>query len=268
MIARALDRVKTLIKKTIELSGYTVHKIQIEHYDQYDLRSVPEVYDQDGLRSAHNHEFMLDPFFRRAYARGVLASKADYHWEWRVHVGLWAAYSASKLKGDFVECGVNRGFLSSAIMEFLNWDSLNRTFYLMDTFCGLDERYMSDEEIKRGTLELNKGDFYTRSVESVRDNFSQWKNIRIIVGAIPETLCAVEAENVAYLHIDMNCTPPEVAAFNYFWERLVPGAFILFDDYAYRGHELQRVAMDSAAATKDLKILSLPTGQGLLIKPA
>jgi len=259
MRARALNRVKRLIKKTIELSGYTVHEI--------DHRIGIEPYDQDGLRSVHNHEFMLDPFFRRAYARGVLAAKEDYHWHWRVHVGLWAAYSASKLKGDFVECGVNRGFLSSAIMEFLNWDSLNRTFYLMDTFCGLDERYVSDEEIKRGVLERAISESYTTSVESVRDNFSQWKNIRIIVGAIPETLCAVEAENVAYLHIDMNCAPPEVAAFNYFWERLVPGAFILFDDYAYRGYEPQKVAMDAAAATKDLKVLSLPTGQGLLIKP-
>lgn len=66
----------------------------------------------------------------------------------------------------------------------------------------------------------------------------------------------------------MNCSPPEVAAFNYFWERLVPGAFVLLDDYAYKGFDLQKVAMDTAAAAQDLKIVSLPTGQGLLIKPA
>ena len=248
-------RPKTLIKWIIELSGYTFNKIN------------SEAYDQDGLQSIHNHEFMLDPDFCKAYERGVLACEQDYTWHWRVHIGLWAAYSASKLKGDFVECGVNRGFLSSAIMEYLNWDSLNKTFYLMDTFSGIDERYVSAEEIDSGLLERNTGDSYTKNVESVRDNFSQWKNIQIIVGAIPETLNEVETDNIAYLHIDMNCSPPEVAAFNYFWERLIPGAFVLLDDYAYKGYRPQKVAMDAAAAAKNLKIASLPTGQGLLIKP-
>ncbi len=249
-------RRKTLIRRIIELSGYTVHIIKSEGYNQ------------DGLHSIHNHEFMLDPYFCRAYERGVLACEQDYQWHWRIHIGLWAAYSASKLKGDFVECGVNKGFLSSAIMEYLNWNSLNKTFYLMDTFSGLDERYVSVEELDRGILARNKSGLYIKTIEPVRDNFSQWENIQIIAGAIPETLNAVETDNIAYLHIDMNCTPPEVAAFNYFWERLVPGAFVLLDDYAFKGHKLQKVAMDAAAAAKDLKIVSLPTGQGLLIKPS
>jgi SAM-dependent methyltransferase len=94
------------------------------------------VYDQDGLRSIHNHEFMDDPVFQRAYERGTQAAGQDYQWHWRVHVGLWIAKRASLLDGDFVECGVNRGFLSSAIMSYLNWDSLGKQFYLLDTFKG------------------------------------------------------------------------------------------------------------------------------------
>lgn len=92
-----------------------------------------QVYDRDGLRSVHDHSFMSDPLFCKAYSRGVLAA-AEYGWHWRVHIGLWAARSASRLNGDFVECGVNRGFLASAIMEYLNWDSLGKTFYLLDAF--------------------------------------------------------------------------------------------------------------------------------------
>lgn len=247
-------RLKKLIRSIIELSGYTFHKINSEDYSQ------------DGLQSIHNHDFMLDPTFCKAYKRGVLACEQDYHWHWRVHVGVWAAFSASKLKGDFVECGVNQGFLSSAIMEYLNWDSLNKIFYLMDTFSGIDERYISAEEAESGILERTMDFYYTNNIAIVKKNFSQWKNIQIIAGSIPETLNAVETDKIAYLHIDMNCSPPEVAAFNYFWERLVPGAFVLFDDYAYKGHELQKVAMDAAATTKNVKIVSLPTGQGLLIK--
>jgi hypothetical protein len=66
----------------------------------------------------------------------------------------------------------------------------------------------------------------------------------------------------------MNCSPPEVAAAHFFWDRLVPGAFVLLDDYAYHGYRSQKVAMDDFASEKRHNILSLPTGQGLLIKSA
>jgi hypothetical protein len=227
-----------------------------------------DAYDQDGLRSIHNHDFMFDPTFCKAYERGIVACEQDYMWHWRVHVGLWAAYAASKLKGDFVECGVNRGFLSSAVMDYLNWDYHDKTFYLMDTFAGIDERYVSEEELLEGVLERNVSDFYTHNLELVKENFSQWTNVKIIAGPIPETLDEIKTDKIAYLHLDMNCAPPEVAAFNYFWDYLVPGAFILLDDYAYKGYELQKKAMDAAAESRNLKIVSLPTGQGLLIKPA
>ena len=82
------------------------------------------------------------------------------------------------------------------------------------------------------------------------------------------TLDQVDSRSVAFLHIDMNCAPPEVAALRYFWPRLTPGAFVLLDDYAYRGYEEQHLAMNALASELDVPICSLPTGQGLLIKPA
>jgi hypothetical protein len=65
----------------------------------------------------------------------------------------------------------------------------------------------------------------------------------------------------------MNCAPPEVAAAEFFWERLVGGAIVLLDDYGFPGHEAQREALDGFAAAKQVKILCLPTGQGLIVKP-
>ena len=240
--------------------------------DQSSSLPADHIYDQDGLKSVHNHEFMEESLFRRAYSRGVRATGRDYQWHWRVHVGLWAAACASGLEGDFVECGVNRGFLSSAIMEYLNWDSLGKRFYLLDTFKGMDERYISREDEMAGALEKNRTNlatgFYTTNIEEVRKNFAEWKNVSLIAGAIPETLSKVSATKVAFLHLDMNCSTPEIAAAYFFWDRLVPGAFILLDDYAYRGYRAQKIAMDQFALAKASRILSLPTGQGLLIKSA
>ncbi|MFT5603787.1 MAG: hypothetical protein ACI9G5_000740 [Paracoccaceae bacterium] len=273
------------LRRLIEVTGYTVHKIAPSIPDATDINSCAEdeacssavdapdpypTYNQDGLKSIHNHDFMDDPSFRRAYDRGCQAA-SDYNWHWRVHIGLWAGFTASKIPGDFVECGVNRGFLSSAIMEFLNWNSQNRVFYLLDTFEGLDLRYVSDDDLKHGALEKNEvaknSGFYVSGADSVQDNFSEWDNVKIIQGSIPDTLEQVESREIAYVHLDMNCSPPEVAALEFFWDRMSPGAIILLDDYAYRTYEAQKYAMDEFARQKNVMIASLPTGQGLLQKP-
>ena len=88
-------------------------------------------YAEDGLYTIHNDAFRRDPRFRAAYERGIRAGNGvDQHLEWRIHVALWAASTALHVPGDFVECGVNAGFVSSAIMQRLNWASLPRTYYL------------------------------------------------------------------------------------------------------------------------------------------
>ena len=184
------------------------------------------------------------------YQRGVqsIGGEDFYHWEWRFHIGMWAAESASKLEGDFVECGVSHGFLSSAIMQHLDWDRLGKCFYLLDTFGGMDPRFVTDVEREEGALAKSQAamDFgiYANSVDSVRANFAEWKNVRIVAGTVPGNAGSGRVETVAYLHIDMNCAPPEVAALRFFWPRLTPGAFVLLDDYAQRGRDEQRLAMD------------------------
>ena len=236
-----------------------------------DILRVPGVHIQDGLVSIHNHEFLEDPAFVAAYDRGAAAAGRDYGWTWRVHIGLWAASVARNLHGDFVECGVNAGFMSSSIMRHLDWNSLDKAFYLLDTFSGIDERYVSEAERADGILEKNRkflaAGFYVTDPAVVRDNFKEWERVHIIAGSIPDTLPLVKAERIAFLHIDLNCAPPEVAALEYFWDRLATGAMILLDDYAYWGYRRQKLAMDKFAARASVAIASLPTGQGLIIRP-
>ena len=227
-------------------------------------------YDFDGLRTIHNHDFMSDPSFTGPYGRGVAAAGSDYKWYWRVHIGLWAARVAARLGGDFVECGVNRGFLSSAIMKLLDWDRTGKTFYLLDTFEGLDPRFVTEAERAAGILEKNRGDlesgFYTRSFEEVERNFAEWQNKRLVVGSIPETLSQVTSAEIAFLHIDLNCSPPEVAAIEAFWPRMPKGGIVLLDDYAYYGYQPQKDGMDAWARAAGTAVASLPTGQGLIVK--
>jgi hypothetical protein len=41
---------------------------------------------------------------------------------------------------------------------------------------------------------------------------------------------------------------------------------VVLDDYGFEGHEVQKREQDKFAASKNIQILSLPTGQGLIIK--
>ncbi|MBK9165951.1 MAG: class I SAM-dependent methyltransferase [Bryobacterales bacterium] len=228
-------------------------------------------YWQDGLFTLHGARFRAEARFRAAYARGVAASQGhDPEFEWRIHVALWAARLASHVPGDFVECGVNAGFVSSAIAEDLGWPVAGKRFHLVDTFAGPVAEQYSREEIAKGRLDIARDALaagaYVTDAARVRAQFAAWPGVVVVQGAVPGVLSALDVDAVAFLHLDMNCAFPEVAALEYFWPRLQPGGVVLLDDYAYFGHEHQGDAIDAAARKLDASVLALPTGQGLIVK--
>src|SRR5580704_8050636 len=233
---------KRLIAKALHRLGYVV----------FNTRS-PYGYARDGLFTMNNDHFRRDDAFRAAYARGVEASRGvDPKMEWRVHVGLWAASAASRAAGDFVECGVNAGFLSSAIMQSLDWRRSGRQFYLIDTFSGPVLSQYSPREIEHGRAETAKSALaagsYVTDMERVRANFSEWPNTVVVPGTVPDVLATLNLGHIAFLHLDMNCALPERAALEFFWSRLSPGGVVLLDDYSYYGNDSLREAIDSASA--------------------
>jgi hypothetical protein len=250
--------IKSLIKALSARAGIGIYKVR-------------DRYAQDGLFTLHSDRFRADPAFRAAYDRGVQASRGvDPGFEWRVHVALWAARTALRVEGDFVECGVNAGFVSSAIMQHLQWNKVGRRFFLIDTFAGPVLTQYSDEEIQRQRLSFAKDALeagaYVTDMNRVRANFAEWPNAIVVQGAVPGILETLDSGPLAFLHLDMNSALPERAALEFFWTRLSPGAVVLFDDYAYFGHDSQRDALNAAAGARGAEILSLPTGQGMIIR--
>lgn len=80
------------------------------------------------------------------------------------------------------------------------------------------------------------------------------------------TLDQVKSDKISFLSIDLNCAAPEIAAAEFFWDKLVSGASIVLDDYGWAKHIVQKHAFDDFARRRGVPILSLPTGQGLIIK--
>lgn len=235
----------------------------------YTTLNVHDYYSSDGLFTPHQPRFLKDPRFDSAYRRGIEASRGvDPHMEWRAHITLWVASRALSVEGDFVECGVNAGFLSSAVMQYLNWRSTGRRFFLVDTFAGPPLSQYSNEEVREGrdraARQAIDSGAYVTDLERVRANFSEWPNAIVVPGEVPGVLGSLQIETVAFLHLDLNAAAPECAALEFFWPHLSPHGLILLDDYAYFRSTVQGDALDDAAKRLGTEILALPTGQGLI----
>jgi O-methyltransferase len=188
------------------------------------------------------------------------------HHEWPVLVCCWAAWHATHLPGDFVECGTNTGIMSMAVCRYLEFDKIDKNFYLFDTYGGIPTEQLTDREKALGREEMSKS-VYRDCYESTKANFAPYPRVHLVRGVVPDSLSTVRIDRVCYLSIDMNIMVPEIAALDYFWDRLSRGAPIILDDYAKAKFVDKKQAMDDFASHRDVKILNLPTGQGLLLKP-
>jgi O-methyltransferase len=233
---------------------------------RYFRRMYPYTYMDDGLATIHNCEFIKEPSFQEAYK----VAKATGSWFgcdliWRSYIVFWLANFVKHLEGDFVECGVNKGGFARGIIQYTKFQEIGKKFYLFDTFEGFVEKYVSEKEKENDILSVY-AKHYTDCYDEVKKTFAEF-NVEIVKGPVPETLTHVEIDKVSFLSIDMNCTAPEVAALNFFWEKLTPGAVIILDDYGNMYHVEQKKAHDEFARQKGINILCLPTAQGIIFKP-
>ena len=223
-------------------------------------------YNADGFATVHAADFLKNPDFVEAYRAGIATPHGltrELHMEWRAYVCAWAASQALFAKGALVECGVNTGIIPLTVAKFIGLDTrVSRPYYLLDTYKGIPEAQLSDEERIHGTF-LNElyGDCY----ESIVETFRPFPSARIIRGEIPGTLSQIDAEQISYLMIDLNVAYAEECTLQALWDRLTPGALIVLDDYGW--HAAQRKAHDRFAESKGLFVLPLPTGQGIIMKP-
>jgi O-methyltransferase len=224
-----------------------------------DARRHPLNYEGDGmLLWDKNLKSLSDPIFVDAYNR---SSHPDVPIQFRAYVCCWAARQAAKLDGDFVECGVNEGWLSLTICHYLDFNALAKSFYLFDTYQGIPKEQIAESEAVRAALH-----HYPDCYELAKERFAEFPRAKLVRGKVPDTLNNVAIDRVSYLSIDMNIEKPERAAIEFFWPKLVVGGVVVLDDYAFGGYEKQHDSMDQFAAKVGVTILTLPTGQGLIFK--
>lgn len=151
--------------------------------------------------------------------------------------------------------------MMSAVLDSIpDWNNSSKRMLLFDTFSpfGIDltTGKNSEEHGTRGT--------YATNVEDVAQNFSEWQRVELIKGFLPETLTQGNIQKIAFLHVDLNHAPAEVAVVRALWSRIQSGGIMLLDDYAQV--QQQNDAMNELAQELSFEILTTASGQGIVIK--
>ncbi len=155
--------------------------------------------------------------------------------------------------------------MSLAICHYIEFNKTDRNFWLFDTYNGIPIEQALPEEVDHAIASNTMN--YVECFQLAEKNFAPFPRARLVRGRVPESLTTVQIEKVSYLSLDMNITPPERAALEYFWPKLSSGAIVVLDDYGFLGFEPQYRSANEFAASVNVSILTLPTGQGIIVKP-
>lgn len=227
-------------------------------------------YVDAGMAANHIFDFLNDQKFINSYNEGKKTGALKNHpcdIHYRAYIACYFSKYASKLDGDFIECGVGQGILSKTIVTYLNFEKINKFFYLFDTYEGIPLNQAKNKTEKDMMNFFNTIHFQGNYYENVRKTFSNYHNVKLIKGTIPESLKNVSINKISYLSMDMNNAFGEIEAIKFFWDKIVNSGIVLLDDYAtHDGVKEQKISWDKFAKSKNFEILTLPTGQGLIIK--
>ena len=218
---------------------------------------APEgIYVGDNLFTFGRHlGFLDDPRFLSSLQKNV-TNKIEHAIVWRTHVVAWSARQALRREGDFVECGCYKGTTAKIVCDYLDFAKIDKQYFLYDLF-------EHDEGMEHHSMSEHGPDLYDKTVS----RFSEYPNVIIKKGFIPDVFKEAAPEKISFMHIDLNGPTAELAALEHLFERMVPGAILILDDYGWSGvYAAQKYEEDPFFEARGYQVLELPTGQGMVLK--
>lgn len=177
----------------------------------------------------------------------------------RCHVLYTLLRQSASVIGDVWECGVYKGGTAAMMVAILAQYAPKKRLYLFDTFEGMPDTDPVKDWHKRG-------DFSDTTLESVSAYVGFEQQCVFRKGYIPDTFKGLEANAVAFAHIDVDIYKSILDCLDFIWPRLSAGGFIVFDDYGFPTCPGARAAVDEFFLQKPCIPLCLPTGQAIVFK--
>ncbi len=159
------------------------------------------------------------------------------------------------LQGAVAEVGVWRGGTGQLMATVLP----HKEIYLFDTFEGLPEISPDFDGAYH-----SKGQFNDTSYEHVSRLFHQQESVKVIKGVFPSTIND-DPLNFCFVHVDVDLYQSAKDCCEYFYQRLVPGGVMIFDDYGFGTCPGVRQAVDEFFKHRHGHFY-MPTGQYVVVK--
>jgi len=216
-------------------------------YEDTITSTVPYFYNKNFLKAKNDINKML---------------KNEVTIDWRLHTFIFFALNQIKSNQNplLVEFGVGKGLMLKGLISYDPYASFS--YIGIDTFLP----YYPDQEGNQFAESSTLYESYANSKHETEKNFSSSGSIKFLQGQVPDILDRITVEDVVFCHIDMNSAKPELAALEFIFPRMKKGGYILLDDFAWHDHKDQGIALAEFAHKKNIQILTLQTGQGLIIK--
>jgi O-methyltransferase len=164
------------------------------------------------------------------------------------------------ISGSFAEVGVYLGASSKVIHRL----APDRKMYLFDTFEGFPEGDLEGRQNKCG-VQWSPGTFKS-SVELVKQNLGDTRNVFFRKGYFPDTAKGLEDERFAFVNLDVDLHKPTLSGLEFFYPRMNRGGYMFVHDYsnpeANRGVS---EAVDSFFKDKMESIVELPDAGGSIV---
>lgn len=220
------------------------------------LNSTTGVFAGDNLFTySRNLSFLTDPDFMRAYSAHA-TTDVEKGIIWRIAVVAWAARNGMRLQGDLVECACYKGVTARIVCDYIDFAAQkDRKYYLYDLF-------EHDETMPHHTMPEHSVTLF----EQVKQRFADLPNVIVTQGRVPDSFAQAAPDKIAFMHLDLNNADAEIGALEVLFDRMVPGAMMVLDDYGWLGYRAQKLAEDPWLEKRGYRVLELPTGQGLLLK--
>lgn len=231
------------------------------------MMRFPRDFEQDGLATSRVRGFAFDERFKEAKSKTIDSIGRDFEIDWRSHVFLRLLTSSRNTAGNglAVELGTGKAWMFTLASHYCSQSELGECI-LIDRFDSSSVDPITGQVTGKGEHPSYSGDF-----EGIKARFDNLPSISVVKGELPDLLfmplLKTKLQNIRFLHIDLNAAEPEVQSLKFLWERLLPGAVVLLDDYGSPEFGQSFRAMNDLGVELGFQILSLPTGQGVIFRP-
>ena len=227
--------------------------------DASDLANHNFLFSDDLMVCFRNLGFLKDKDFERAFGPRhddpILRARI-----WRIWVVSWSLSTRWTKGGLALDLGTYNGktmFIAIKYAILKNQKLSNKrpsSIILADCF-------------ENPPSEASKKDHGKHLCDSVKNQFNQLDNVKVVKGFLPDSINNIDlSEGITWCQIDLNSAEADLNCLRYIYDKLNPGAIVVFDDYGFSRYSQTQNEIDKFLLDKPETVLEIPTGQGLMIK--